>query len=94
MIFLAATRSILSELVVFVTDAVMRAPDALTGDVTTDTTVSVLADATLFLVPVDTTENLYFLPDVKPVKFAWTVDAEVIVNVLVAPPLDDVAVTI
>jgi hypothetical protein len=48
----------------------------------------------LFIVPVDTTENVYFLPDVKPVRFAWTVDADVIVSVLVVPPLEDVAVTI
>ena len=72
MIFLAATRSILSELVVFDAAAVIRAPEDVAGgafDAMLDA-VTVEADAALFLVPVDTTENVYFLPCVNPVIFA------------------------
>jgi len=72
MIFLAAVRSILSELVVFDAAAVIRAPEDVAGGalVAMLDAITVEADAALFLVPVDTTEKVYFFPCVNPVMFA------------------------
>lgn len=94
--FFAAFRAVVSAPVVFVTEAVIMEPEASVGVATFPpaTVVVVEGEVELLIVPVDTTANVYFLPCVNPVTVVETIVEEVIVTVLVVPPLDDVAVTI
>ena len=54
------------------TDAVTIAPDERVGEIIMPPAifVSVESEGLLFTVPLETTENLYFFPCVKPVKLA------------------------